>query len=277
MTQIVLIDGEEQSQISIFNRNMQYGDGLFETCVAKDNQILFWSRHLSRLDSGCDKLKIKKIEESIWLEDIKKALSLSSKKNCIVKLILSRGNSRRGYSYPDDISPIRVVIVSEMKKTQSKKSFSLEYAQSGYHSNPNLAGIKHCNRIEQILARATMKEDEAIMLDENKNIISVTQGNIYFIFGKRLLTPKLDRCGVIGSRRSLILELAKSIDLDIQEEEVSMIQAQKADEVFISNSLIGIQSVSSIEDCQLSSNSITDKVKRAFESATQDIKSWTCL
>ena len=277
MDSIVIINGEEQSNISVFNRNMQYGDGLFETCVAKDNQILFWDKHLSRLNIGCDKLKIKKIEESIWLEDIKKALSFSSKKNCIIKLILSRGNSQRGYSYPDDILPVRVVIVSEIIKSQSKQSFSLEYAQSGYHSNPNLAGIKHCNRIEQILARATMKEDEAIMLDENKNIISVTQGNIYFIFGQRLLTPKLDRCGVIGSRRSLILELAKSIGLDIQEEEVSMIQAQKADEVFISNSLIGIQSVSSIEDCQLSSSSITDKIKRAFESATQDIKSWTCL
>jgi len=277
MDSIVIINGEEQSNISVFNRNMQYGDGLFETCVAKDNQILFWDKHLLRLNIGCDKLKIKKIEESIWLEDIKKALSFSSKKNCIIKLILSRGNSQRGYSYPDDILPVRVVIVSELIKSQSKQSFSLEYAQSGYHSNPNLAGIKHCNRIEQILARATMKEDEAIMLDENKNIISVTQGNIYFIFGKRLLTPKLDRCGVIGSRRSLILELAKSIGLDIQEEEVSMIQAQKADEVFISNSLIGIQSVSSIEDCQLSSSSITDKIKRAFESATQDIKSWTCL
>jgi len=277
MDSIVIINGEEQSNISVFNRNMQYGDGLFETCVAKDNQILFWDKHLSRLNIGCDKLKIKKIEESIWLEDIKKALSFSSKKNCIIKLILSRGNSQRGYSYPDDILPVRVVIVSEIIKSQSKQSFSLEYAQSGYHSNPNLAGIKHCNRIEQILARATMKEDEAIMLDENKNIISVTQGNIYFIFVNRLLTPKLDRCGVIGSRRSLILELAKSIGLDIQEEEVSMIQAQKADEVFISNSLIGIQSVSSIEDCQLSSSSITDKIKRAFESATQDIKSWTCL
>ena len=277
MDSIVIINGKEQSNLSIFNRNMQYGDGLFETCVAKDNQILFWNKHLLRLNIGCDKLKIKKIEESIWLEDIKKALSFSSKKNCTIKLILSRGNSQRGYSYPDDILPVRVVIVSEIIKSQSKQSFSLEYAQSGYHSNPNLAGIKHCNRIEQILARATMKEDEAIMLDENKNIISVTQGNIYFIFGKRLLTPKLDRCGVIGRRRSLILELAKSIGLDIKEEWVSMIQAKKADEVFISNSLICIQSFSSIEDCQLSSSSITDKIKRAFESATQDIKSWTCL
>lgn len=277
MDSIVIINGEEQSNITIFNRNMQYGDGLFETCVAKDNQILFWNRHLSRLNIGCDKLKIKKIEESIWLKDIKKALSLTSKKNCIIKLILSRGNSYRGYSYPDDIMPVRIVIVLEMKKPQHKQSFSLEYSQSGYHSNPNLAGIKHCNRIEQILARATMQEDEAIMLDENKNIISVTQGNIFFIIGKRLFTPKLDRCGVIGSRRSLILELAKSIGLDVKEEEISMIQAKKADEVFISNSLIGIQSVSSIKGFQLPNSSMTKKIKAAFESATLDANSWTCL
>ncbi len=173
--------------------------------------------------------------------------------------------------------PVRVVILSEMKKTLEKKSFSLEYAQSGYHSNPNLAGIKHCNRIEQILARATLKEDEAIMLDENQNIISATQGNIYFIFAQKLLTPKLDRCGVIGSRRSLILEIAKSIDLNVEEGNISTTDAKNADEVFISNSIIGIQSVSSIENHQLPNRFLTDKIKAAFESETQDIKSWTCV
>ncbi len=277
MDSIVIIDGQEQSNISIYNRNVQYGDGLFETCVTKENQILFWEKHLSRLDMGCERLKIKKIEESIWLKDIEKALSLTSHKNCVIKLILSRGNSQRGYSYPDDIMPVRIVILSEMKKTYAKKSFSLEYAQSGYHSNPNLAGIKHCNRIEQILARAKLKEDEAIMLDENQNIISVTQGNIYFIFGQRLVTPKLDRCGVIGSRRSLILELAKSIELDVEQDNISVTDAKKADEIFISNSIIGIQSVSSIEDYQLPNSSMTRKISAAFESATQDIKSWTCI
>ncbi len=277
MDSIAIINGKEQSNISIFNRNFQYGDGLFETCVVKNNQILFWEKHLSRLDIGCRKLKIKNIEEEIWLKDIKKALSLTSKKNCVLKLILSRGNSQRGYSYPDDILQVRVVIVSEMKNVQAKESFSLEYASSGYHSNPNLAGIKHCNRIEQILARSSLKRDEAIMLDENQNIISVTQGNIYFIFGQSLVTPKLDRCGVIGSRRSLILELAESIELNVEQGNVSMNDAKKADEAFISNSIMGIQSVNSIEKYQLPKKMITEQIKIAFESATQDIKSWTCI
>ena len=277
MDSIAIINGKEQSNISIFNRNFQYGDGLFETCVVNNNQILFWEKHLSRLDIGCRKLKIKNIEEEIWLKDIKKALSLTSKKNCVLKLILSRGNSQRGYSYSDDILPVRVVIVSEMKNVQAKESFSLEYASSGYHSNPNLAGIKHCNRIEQILARSSLKRDEAIMLDENQNIISVTQGNIYFIFGQSLVTPKLDRCGVIGSRRSLILELAESIELNVEEGNVSMNDAKKADEAFISNSIMGIKSVNSIEEYQLPKKMITEQIKIAFESATQDIKSWTCI
>ncbi len=277
MDSIAIINGKEQSNISIFNRNFQYGDGLFETCVVKNNQILFWEKHLSRLDIGCRKLKIKNIEEEIWLKDIKKALSLTSKKNCVLKLILSRGNSQRGYSYPDDILPVRVVIASEMKNVQAKESFSLEYASSGYHSNPNLAGIKHCNRIEQILARSSLKRDEAIMLDENQNIISVTQGNIYFIFGQSLVTPKLDRCGVIGSRRSLILELAELIELNVEQGNVSMNDAKKADEAFISNSIMGIKSVNSIEEYQLPKKMITEQIKIAFESATQDIKSWTCI
>lgn len=277
MDSIAIINGKEQSNISIFNRNFQYGDGLFETCVVNNNQILFWEKHLSRLDIGCRKLKIKNIEEEIWLKDIKKALILTSKKNCVLKLILSRGNSQRGYSYSDDILPVRVVIVSEMKNVQAKESFSLEYASSGYHSNPNLAGIKHCNRIEQILARSSLKRDEAIMLDENQNIISVTQGNIYFIFGQSLVTPKLDRCGVIGSRRSLILELAESIELNVEEGNVSMNDAKKADEAFISNSIMGIQSVNSIEEYQLTKRLVTKQIKIAFELATQDIKSWTCI
>ena len=277
MTEVVLIDGEVETEISIFNRNMQYGDGLFETCVSKDKKILFWQSHYERLNNGCERLNIKKIENSIWLKDIKKALNLFKEKKCIVKLILSRGNSLRGYSYSEDIEPVRVVIASQMKEYKTKETYSLEYAMSGFHSNPKLAGIKHCNRLEQILARASMKGDEAIMLDENQNIISVTQGNIYFIYGNKLLTPKLERCGVIGSRRSIILELSRLINLEVKEDDISIKQLEKANEVFVSNSLIGIQPVTSIGDYCLTNNLITEKIRAAYSSITQDIKSWTCL
>jgi len=215
MTPIVLINGAKQSKISIFNRNIQFGDGLYETCVVENKKILFWVNHFARLNRGCEQLKISKVDESVWLSDVKKALSLCSYDHCVGKLILSRGDSLRGYGFKDDIKPVRAVIVSELLKVTFNNSFSLEYCQSGYDSNPKLAGIKHCNRLEQVLARAGIKSDEGIMLDENHNVISVTQGNIYAIHSNTLITPKLDKCGVEGTRRDVILDLAKLLGIKV--------------------------------------------------------------
>ena len=71
MTPIVLINGVQQSKISIFNRNIQFGDGLFETCVVENKKILFWVNHFARLNRGCEQLKISKVDESVWLSDVK--------------------------------------------------------------------------------------------------------------------------------------------------------------------------------------------------------------
>ena len=115
------------------------------------------------------------------------------------------------------------------------------------------------------------------MLDENQSVISDTQGNIYFIFGKKLVTPKLERCGVIGSRRSIILELSRLINFEVKEDDISIKQLEKANEVFVSNSLIGIQPVTSIGEYYQNNNPLTEKIRAAYISITQDSKSWTCL
>jgi len=277
MTPIVLINGAKQSKISIFNRNTQFGDGLFETCVVENKKILFWVNHFARLNRGCEQLKISKVDESVWLSDVKKALSLCSYDRCVVKLILSRGESLRGYGFKDDIKPVRAVIVSELQKTTLNNSFCLEYCQSGYDSNPKLAGIKHCNRLEQVLARAGLKSDEGIMLDENHNVISVTQGNIYAIHDNTLITPKLDKCGVEGTRRAVILDLAKLLGIKVKVDTLSIKELGQADEVFISNSIIGIQFISQIGNIGFGKNSITKKIKDAFKKKTEDINSWQCI
>ena len=277
MTPIVLINGAKQSKISIFNRNIQFGDGLFETCVIENKKILFWVNHFARLNKGCEQLKISRVDESVWLSDVKKALSLCSYDRCVVKLILSRGESLRGYGFKDDIKPVRAVIVSELQKVTFNKSFCLEYCQSGYDSNPKLAGIKHCNRLEQVLARVGLKSDEGIMLDENHNVISVTQGNIYAILGNKLITPKLDKCGVEGTRRAVILDLTKHLGIKVKVEVLSVEKLGQADEVFISNSIIGIQSISQIGDIGLGESPITKKIKDAFMEKREDSNSWQCI
>ena len=277
MTPIVLINGAKQSKISIFNRNSQFGDGLFETCLVENKKILFWINHFDRLNRGCKQLKITKVDESVWLSDVKKALSLCNYDRCVVKLILSRGESQRGYGFKDDIKPVRAVIISELQKATLNNSFSLEYCQSGYDSNPKLAGIKHCNRLEQILARAGLKSDEGIMLDENCNVISVTQGNIYAIHGNTLITPKLDKCGVEGTRRAVILDLAKLQGIKVKVEALSVEKLGQADEVFISNSIKEIQSIGQIGEISFGESPITKKIKNAYTEKREDNNSWQCI
>ena len=271
MTPVILIDGKKQSKTSIFNRNTQFGDGLFETCLVENNKLLFWSNHFERMKLGCDRLNISMIDETLWLSDIKKAFSLMKIDNCIVKLVLSRGESLRGYSYKDNIRPIRITIVSELKKNNQDKGFSLEFCNSGYNSNPKLAGIKHCNRLEQVIARAGIKVDDGIMLDENENVVSVTQGNIFCIQGNRLITPNLDKCGIEGTRRAVILKIAVDLGFDINIKNLSVAELLRSDEVFISNSIQGVGPVNQIEDFVYSKHKITEIISETLkEKSTED-------
>ena len=274
MTPIVLINGAKRSKTTVFNRNTQFGDGLFETCVVESKNILFWPYHIARLNKGCKKLGIAQVDESFWLSDIRKALSISRLNNCVVKIILSRGESLRGYGYSDDIKPVRIVIVSEGPKSPHSKNLTLGFCDSGYAQNPKLAGIKHCNRLEQVLAREGLEHDEGIMLDEGGNVISVTQGNIYSIYANTLNTPRLDQCGIEGTRRTIILEIASELGLQVNVGPLSVDKLMESDEVFVSNSVMGIQSVTKIGDMSFSSNGETESIKSVFEEKKQSKDAW---
>ena len=274
MNPIVLINGAKQSKTTVFNRNTQFGDGLFETCIVKSKNILFWSYHLARLDKGCEKLGIGKVDESFWLSDIRKALSISRLNDCVVKIILSRGESLRGYGFVNEIKPVRIVIVSEMPRAAPPQNLALDYCDSGYVSNPKLAGIKHCNRLEQILARAGLECDEGIMLNEDGDVISVTQGNIFSIYANTLHTPRLDRCGIEGTRRAIILEIASELGMQINVGSLSVNELMESDEVFISNSVMEIQSITQIGDMSFASNGVTGSIRSALEEKKRSNNAW---
>ena len=264
MKQVVLINGKKQTRLSVFNRLTQFGDGLFETCVVKNTNLLFWSAHFARLEKGCAQLKINPISEQQWLKDIAKALELAKLDNAVVKIFLSRGESVRGYGFASNIQPIRFVIVSEMP-TQMPLKYALSVCCSGYADNQLLSNIKHCNRLEQILARSELSADECIMLDNNGNVISVTQGNIFAVKSGVLLTPNLDKCGIAGTRREAILKIATDLGLQVKVGKLTLQALFDCDEVFISNSVIGIKSVSTINKRQFTQHAITQKLARVLQ------------
>lgn len=263
MKEVVLINGKQQSALGVFNRLTQFGDGLFETCVMRNSQLLLWSEHFKRLEKGRVQLKINPVDEKVWLQDINVALKVANKIDAVVKIILSRGASLRGYGFEKDIKPTRIVIVSAIPNVVNE--YTLSVCHSGYANNPLLANIKHCNRLEQILARSELRADECIMLDEHKCVISVTQGNIFAVQNNVLLTPNLDQCGIAGTRRFAVLKIAHELGLQVKITTLTLKKLLACDEVFITNSVIGIKSVACINKTTFKHGNITQTLIDKFK------------
>lgn len=262
MNSSLLINGKKQTKLSVLNRLVQFGDGLFETCLIEDSRLLFWSKHFSRLKKGCNQLKIHPVSESIWLKEIAKALIISRLDRAVVKIILSRGQSTRGYGYEKNIESTRIVIVSPVPDLPWQ--YHLGVCSSGYAGNQLLSEIKHCNRLEQILARSELQAQECVMLDQNAQVISVTQGNIFAIRNQVIFTPSLTDCGIEGTRRSVVFDLVQALGLQLEICCLPLAELLKADEVFITNSVMGIKPVAKINQQLFNHHQITNQLISAF-------------
>lgn len=267
MKEVVLINGKQQSELSVFNRLTQFGDGLFETCVTRNFQLLLWSAHFKRLEKGRVQLKINPVDEKVWLQDINTALKVLNKTDAVVKIILSRGESPRSYGFEKDIKPTRIVIVSTMPNIIPE--YTLSVCHNGYANNSLLANIKHCNRLEQILARSELRADECIMLDEHQCVISVTQGNIFAVQDNVLLTPNLDKCGIAGTRRFAVFKIAHALGLPVKITTLTLKKLLACNEVFITNSVIGIKPVIRINKTTFKQGNITQKLIDKFKEITK--------
>ncbi|MBE8189709.1 MAG: aminodeoxychorismate lyase [Candidatus Thioglobus sp.] len=262
MKYVVLINGKKISALNVSNRLVQFGDGLFETCLFENGNLLLWNQHFTRLEAGRKQLNINSVSEKKWLKDITKALGIANLSSAVVKIILARGESFGGYGFKNSIKPVRIVIISNPPK--SPREYKLTTCPSGYGNFQHLAKIKHCNRLEQILARTGLKGDECLMLNGDGQVISVTQGNIFAVKNGELFTPNLDHAGIDGTRRAAVLEVAESLGIKIYIGELSLPELLAADEVFITNSLIGIKPVRLINQQLFTIRKITDKISRGL-------------
>jgi 4-amino-4-deoxychorismate lyase len=136
----------------------------------------------------------------------------------------------------------------------------LALAKIRWGCQPQLAGIKHLNRLEQVLAsveREAAGVDEVVMLNQAGQVISVSAANLFILEGDTLLTPQLTECGVRGTRRHLIIEqLAPALGLQVRQEKLTVAQVESAKEVFYCNALVGLRPVGSFEAGQWESHNI---------------------
>jgi len=283
---VSLINGVAADYLTLDDRAIHYGDGLFETILCRAGKLYYWPQHFSRLQRSAQRLKIPCPAEQLLLDDVAKLLEQNSamaESACVIKIILSRGVGERGYLFPKKVSLNRMVFLSTLatdySSLLSEKLLSgrLFLCQQQVSINKNLAGIKHLNRLENVLARNEWQGDyiDGLMLNAHQHVIEGTASNLFVVKGRQLFTPDLALGGVNGIMREVILSLAEKNNMAMTVQNLELEALLDMDELFISNSLIGMKSVTALAGVTYnrpqSSQIIFDALLNSMEGHAQDV------
>jgi 4-amino-4-deoxychorismate lyase len=249
-----LVNGEK-SLIHPSDRGLSYGDGLFETMAAHAGDVRWLDRHLSRLRSSAARLEIECPADEILEHEIRSLCP--ARGSAAVRLTLTRGPGARGYSPPDRANTTRIVSVSpwpDYPDSHYSEGVDVVVLDTRLGENPALAGMKHLCRLEQVLGRREVDQigaTEGIMLDQHGAVVGGTMSNVFLVSSGVLTTPVLDRCGVRGVMRGIVMEHADGNGIQVAEERLTVRDLEFADEIFLTNSLFGIWPVSRCDSRRL--------------------------
>ena len=248
---MILVNGKETGTIDVRDRGLQYGDGLFETIAVQGGRPRFWQAHMDRLAKGCERLVLPLPDTDLLAEEAGRALRGRSR--AVLKILLSRGPGGRGYRVPENVSTSRILSVSAAPEYPDYfygTGINVRLCRTRLGHNPDLAGIKHLNRLEQVLARSEWCDGdvpEGLMLDVEGYVAEGTMSNVFVRHGNRLRTPPVERCGVAGIMRNWVLGHSTGLGLDIEVAPVTLEAVHQADELFVTNAVIGIWPVRRFE------------------------------
>jgi len=250
----ILINGEKKTTINVSDRGLQYGDGLFETMAVHNGKVNLWEDHWQRLKSGCERLWISLPDKKIVEKEIKSLCKNDNDDKFVIKLIVTRGEGQRGYCFSENQNVTRILGIHawpDYPEKNTTEGVAVRYCDTVLSENPRLAGIKHLNRLEQVLARNEWNDNEyqeGLMLNLHGDVIDGTMSNIFMVKDSKIFTPDLSLSGVAGVMRKNIIKLAEKIKLSVCIEKLDKNKLENADELFLTNSLFGIWPVESLGD-----------------------------
>jgi 4-amino-4-deoxychorismate lyase len=244
------------SGISALDRGLHFGDGLFETIACLNGRPRFLTLHLERLAHGCRALGISAPAAQLLREEIGQLAG--AQERSLVKLIVSRGEATmRGYAFSGRERATRVLIRYPWPVEDpvlQQRGVNVRVAATRLGENSALAGLKHCNRLEQILARREPEAatvHESLMLSQSGKLVSGTMTNVFLVDGPpdspHLRTPLIDSCGVAGVMRRIVLREAARAGIAATECALSLADLEGATEVFLTNARVGIWPVGRLE------------------------------
>ena len=263
------MNGVEGAGISADDRGLQYGDGLFETMGAAKGRVQRLDLHLARLAEGCHRLGMPTPPAAAIADDC--ARVLKGLGAAVVKLVVTRGPGPRGYPPPLEPTITRIVnsTASQVSEAEASRPLVVRVCETRLARNPRLAGIKHLNRLEQVLAGAELREqavDEGLMRSTDDRLISGTAANVFLVRKDRLLTPQISDCGVSGVMRDVVLRLAARLGLEVEIADYTLADVERADELFLTNAVRGIRPVGVVAGIKdFKSGPITPRLREALE------------
>lgn len=261
-----LLNGAPASSIALTDRGLLYGQSVFETVCFDQGKPLLLELHLQRLFNSCQALGLP-ADPNAWATEITYACEeFGAEESAVMRLMQTAGSGGRGYQSPTDNQGNRVISMYPAPKFPSsyrESGITLGVAELQLSSQPLLAGHKHSNRFEQVLARDSWQSDwqEALLLDQQGLVIEATQANVFALIDGNLVTPDLSQCGVAGVMRRYIIEkAAPALNLAVQIRPLTLNELTTADEVFVSNSLIGVWPVRRLREQEFPAFSVAPKL-----------------
>jgi len=263
------VDGIETNLLPADDRGLQYGDGVFETMLARGGHTRFLDAHLARLELGCARLGIPFAVGALRAE-IAAALTRAPPR-AVLKLIVTRGSAvRRGYAPLGAIRPRRILTLFAAPAMPAawRAGVDVRVATLRLALNPQLAGIKHLNRLENVLAASEPGHAavfESLLLDATGYVIAGTMTNVFAVKAGRVITPPVERCGVAGVMRGVVLRECPRLGIEASPGGLTLASIEAADEVFISNARIGVVPVRRVGEHSCSMNQIGLKLADHIE------------
>lgn len=267
------VNGQPADRVEVSDRGLAYGDGLFETIRIHRGELVWLPEHLQRLFSGLKRLSILVDEAQLQcdLNAYCRALALDEG---IIKLQVTRGSGGRGYS-PAGCSQAQVILqafpLPERKIWQ--QGIHLYPCELKLGLSPALAGLKHLNRLEQVLARSEWDDarfQEGLLLDLRGHLVEGTMSNLFLVRDRQLLTPELSLAGVAGIARDQVMQTASDLGVSVHVGALVLDDLTESSEVFCCNSVFGIWPVLSFQKLHWSVGALTEQLQTELNKKLND-------
>lgn len=269
-TTAVWVDGVQQAALGLPDRGFSFGDGLFETLLLRAGRPLFIETHIARLRRGLQVLGFPDCSD-VAVRYMQEAASDSAHFPwSALRLTVTRGEGPRGYAPPREVTPRFVAEVTPLDRDCSAfgPPLDLGLASIFLSRQPVLAGLKHLNRLEQVVAAEQLRaqgNEEGVLQDEQGHVISAVAGNLFLVRDGELRTPVLRECGVAGTRRELVMtQWAAAAGVPVREVALQVADLQAAEEVFYTNALWGIRPVARFGGVSWTQHPVTELLHRRY-------------